>query len=207
MCLPSKRVAISPLCHCVFFHFLRCLIWVALVSLLWLVANLLLPPLSPLLPDFVVFVKLCCASLCVDPALMRKSTSADSNVGKSGRLDCVVCLHSPALLSCQQEAHFSHCPSVLRRTQFSVSPVSELVHLYRTAWGQRTESWVWRQKQICCDQNVYTYKLTVSALIDYFTLSMECAAWWWKIGCQPHICVYICAYASYVAVLHFVPLL
>lgn len=63
------------------------LIWV--VSLLWLVANLLLPsppPLSPLLPDFVVFVKLCRASLCVDPALMRKSTSADSNVGKSGRL-------------------------------------------------------------------------------------------------------------------------
>lgn len=170
------------------------------------ISSFLPPSLSPLLPDFVVFVKLCRASLCVDPALMRKSTSADSNVGKSGRLDCVVCLHSPALLSCQQEAHFSHRPPVSCRTQCSVSPVSELVRLYRTAWGQCTESWVWKLKQICCDQNVYTYKLTVSALIDYFTLSMELAAWWRKTGCQPHICVYIYANASRVGVLHFVPL-
>lgn len=43
------------------------------------------PPFCPFLLDCVLLLNVLCV-LCIDPALMRKSPSTDSNVGKSGRL-------------------------------------------------------------------------------------------------------------------------
>lgn len=75
---------------------------------------------SPLLARVVLFIVLCV--VCIDPAMMRKSPSVDSSVGKSGRLTvksvctnwawCCVCkstfqsLPAEFLLCTRTHSHF-----------------------------------------------------------------------------------------------------
>lgn len=66
------------------FQFVLFLLIILLIG--WLVVDLLfLSLLSSLLLDCVVLLNVLCV-MCIDPALMRKSPSADSNIGKSGML-------------------------------------------------------------------------------------------------------------------------
>lgn len=85
----------------------------------WLAVNLLY---FLLLLDCVVSLNVLCVT-CVDPALMRKSPSADSNVGKPGRLTVysLSALTRPAVV-CTSKTHISHCLLVLSCKWCSFSP-------------------------------------------------------------------------------------
>lgn len=105
----------------------------------WLVVNLLY---FLLLLDCVVSLNVLCVT-CVDPALMRKSPSADSNVGKPGRLTVysLSALTRPAVV-CTSKTHLSHCLLVLCYKWCSFSPGTPECYCQNcTAWGQRTVIW------------------------------------------------------------------
>lgn len=106
----------------------------ALVSLQHPLPRLLSSPV--LSPPGALSVLMCCASLCVVPALMRKSTSADGNVGKSGRPTVTCVAHSPGLVFCalnKEQAHSTQSLPVAVVSCTEESPLRELMHLYCTA--------------------------------------------------------------------------